>query len=93
MVRREDQPVLPPQMHRELSGAIATQCVAPPRDLIHLPEGWRRRERGETTLEQLPVVRTPSLPTARVLTAAPFEFPVGPAQFDRNPLDPYNPRG
>ena len=93
MVRREDQPIWPPQVEGELPCAITVQRVTPPWDSVHVPQRWCGSERGEAALEQPPMVHTPSFPTARVTTTNPLEFPVGPVQLDGDPLDANNPKG
>lgn len=69
VVRLESQPVRAPEVDGELAVSVGVELVAVAGDAVHVSKGGRGTERGQTPLEELPIVRSP-VPTALAVVRA-----------------------
>lgn len=93
MVRLEDKSVRDPQVHGELTGSVSMERVAVSRHVVHVGKSRGRAKRRQAPLEDLPLLRPPTLRALPVVRARLLQPPVQPRDLDGGPLLDVNPRG
>ena len=81
VIGNKDQAVSTPQVHRELAGAIACECVAVTGQRLHVLEGGCVHEESQTLLKVLPVATETAFP-GPLLGASFLELLIRPIEFD-----------